>query len=71
MGFERLVDMEEMGLKDVGWGAPDEDVLNYAFQHFSNMKTPFISYIITMTSHGPFTNAGNYYQTKHLKELKI
>ncbi len=64
MGFERLVDMEEMGLKDVGWGAPDEDVLNYAFQHFSNMKTPFISYIITMTSHGPFTNAGNYYQNK-------
>ncbi|WP_207642353.1 LTA synthase family protein [Pseudobacteroides cellulosolvens] len=64
MGFERLIDMDDMGFKDVGWGAPDRDVLNYAFDHMTKMSRPFISYIITMTSHGPFTNAGKYYDNK-------
>jgi len=70
MGFERLVDMDDMGLKDVGWGAPDKDVLNYAFLHMSKMNSPFISYIITMTSHGPFTNAGKYYENNAFEEVE-
>lgn len=63
MGFERLVDMETMGLKDVGWGAPDKDVLNYSYDYISKKKGPFVTYIITMTSHGPFTNASNYHHS--------
>ncbi len=64
MGFESLVDMDDMGFKDVGWGAPDRDVLNYAYDHMTKMNRPFISYIITMTSHGPFTNANKYYENQ-------
>lgn len=64
MGFERLVDMDDMGFKDVGWGAPDRDVLNYAYDIMTKLNGPFISYIITMTSHGPFTNASKYYENK-------
>jgi phosphoglycerol transferase MdoB-like AlkP superfamily enzyme len=69
MGFDRLVDMESMGLKDVGWGAPDRDVLNYSYEYMPKQKEPFISYIITMTSHGPFTNAANYYENKAFKSV--
>ncbi|MDP4181540.1 MAG: LTA synthase family protein [Bacillota bacterium] len=70
MGFNKFIDMDAMGLKDVGWGAPDKDVFNFAYDYLSKIKPPFISYIITMTSHGPFTNAGYYYNNTLFNDVK-
>lgn len=61
MGFQKLFDMSEMNLKDVGWGAPDSEVFHFVEDKLSGQQQPFFSYVITMTSHGPFTNARNYY----------
>ncbi|MDP4093523.1 MAG: LTA synthase family protein [Bacillota bacterium] len=61
MAFKQFYDMNKMNLKNVGWGAPDKDVLNYTIDTLKTLKQPFISYTITMTSHGPFTNVRNYY----------
>ena len=50
-----------MHLFNKGWGASDEDVLNYAKNKLSKTSEPFLAYIITMTSHASFTNASHYY----------
>lgn len=70
MGYRHLADMEEMGLKHIGWGAPDRDVFNYAENQLKNEKEPFFAYTITMTSHGPFTNANNYYNNSNYDDVQ-
>ncbi|MCR4436848.1 MAG: LTA synthase family protein [Clostridiales bacterium] len=70
MGFEEFYDMLKMGMKDVGWGAPDQDVFNFAAKTIKTLEQPYLSYIITMTSHGPFTNARNYYNNSRYDDIK-
>lgn len=70
MGFQEFNDMTEMKLKDEGWGAPDNKVFNYALERLKSVSSPFLSYIITMTSHGPFTNAGYYYHNEEYDDIK-
>jgi lipoteichoic acid synthase len=69
MGFQEFNDMTKMNLKDEGWGAPDHKVFNYALDRINSVKSPFLSYIITMTSHGPFTNAGYYYHNNEYDDI--
>jgi phosphoglycerol transferase MdoB-like AlkP superfamily enzyme len=70
MGYQKLVDMTEMNLKDVGWGAPDSDVFKFAENRLKSEKEPFFAYTITMTSHGPFTNANNYYNNNNYDDVQ-
>lgn len=70
MGFQEFFDLTRMNLVDAGWGAPDSEVLDYAYNLLEKQKQPFFSYIITMTSHGPFTNAGNYYNNREYSGIK-
>lgn len=70
MGFDRFYDIAKMNLKHVGWGAPDHDVFNFASDMIKKQKTPYLAYIITMTSHGPFINAKNYYENKQYIDIK-
>ncbi|HEX2945089.1 MAG TPA: LTA synthase family protein [Clostridia bacterium] len=59
-GFEEYYSIEKMNMKDVGWGAPDEKVFDFALNRISGAEKPVLSYAITMTSHGPFTSVLNY-----------
>lgn len=61
MGFKNFYDLNSMKYNDEGWGAPDDKVFSFAFDKMSKSNAPFLSYIITMTSHGPFSSARNYY----------
>jgi len=61
MGFKKFYDINSMGYIDEGWGAPDDKVFSFAYDKMANSSEPFLSYIITMTSHGPFASARNYY----------
>lgn len=70
MGFQDFYDIDKMGMENVGWGAPDCDVFNFAYDTFSNSDKPFFSYVITMTSHGPFTNASNYYNNSIYNDIE-
>ena len=70
MGFEQFYDMHKMDLRDSGWGAPDKYVFDYVLEKLETITPPYLSYIITMTSHGPFTNAGYYYKNENYKDIK-
>ncbi|MGE5473282.1 MAG: LTA synthase family protein [Ignavibacteriales bacterium] len=61
MGFDKFYDMEDMNLKDAGWGAPDHEVFNFVLEKMKNQSGPFFYYIITMSNHCKFLNVLNYY----------
>ncbi|MCX8132078.1 MAG: LTA synthase family protein [Clostridia bacterium] len=65
MGFKEFHDMQKMGLGNVGWGAPDKDVFAYTLGQMKKQISPFLYYVITMTSHGPYTNANYYYDNNN------
>jgi phosphoglycerol transferase MdoB-like AlkP superfamily enzyme len=62
--------MRKMNLKDEGWGASDREVFDFAANTIKSLTEPFFSYIVTMTSHGPFTNARNYYNNSRYDNIK-
>ncbi len=70
MGFSRFWDIIRMDIDEIGWGAPDEDVYSFMLDRMKEETNPFYYHIITMTSHGPFHNAKNYYNNKSYNDLK-
>lgn len=70
MGFLEYDDMDKMGLQHVGWGAPDSQVFDYTMDKLKGQHEPFLYYVITMSSHGPFTNARNYYNNSDYDDIK-
>jgi lipoteichoic acid synthase len=70
MGFHFFHDMFSMGLKEIGWGAPDRAVFDFVKTRLMTQKEPFFYYIITMTSHEPFTLARPYYQNNFYSGVK-
>lgn len=71
MGFDKFFDIEEMGLEEKGWGASDEDMFNYIKNFLKTIKsTNFFVYIITMSSHGPFTIVQNYYTNSQFDDIE-
>lgn len=62
MGFQAFNDMFSMRLKEMTWGAPDGSVFDFVKTRLLSQREPFCFYIITMTSHEPFTLARQYYQ---------
>lgn len=62
MGFKDYFDIDKMKLENKGWGAPDNELLDFAESKIKDEQKPFFNYIITMTSHGPFNNVLNYYK---------
>lgn len=61
MGFQKFYDIGSMNYEDEGWGAPDHKVFSFALDKMKKAGKPFVSYVITMTSHGPFESVRNYY----------
>ncbi|MFN4245951.1 MAG: LTA synthase family protein, partial [Brevinematia bacterium] len=71
MGFDKFFDIEEMKLEEKGWGASDEDTLEYVKIKLKTIKnTNFFIYIITMSSHGPFTFVKNYYTNDLFEDIQ-
>ncbi len=62
MGFRHFFDMQEMGLREIAWGAPDKSVLGFVNAQLLTQKSPFFYYVITMSSHEPFNLTRSYYQ---------
>jgi lipoteichoic acid synthase len=70
MGFGMFFDIEGMGLHDVGWGAPDKAVFDFVATKLRQQKEPFFYYIITMSSHEPFTLTRPYYQNNFFSDIR-
>jgi len=66
MGFDYFYDIRDMKLEMKGWGAADGDVFEFVLKELRNEKKPFFYYIITMSSHFPFTSVLNYYKNQDL-----
>ncbi|MEI6213709.1 MAG: LTA synthase family protein, partial [Desulfuromonadales bacterium] len=69
MGYDIFYDQQRMMLPTEGWGASDARVFDFALQHLSSKRKPFFDYIITMSSHEPFTNVHNYYTTDRFNDV--
>jgi Phosphoglycerol transferase and related proteins, alkaline phosphatase superfamily len=61
LGFKDFFDMTKMNIPESGWGIPDNQVFNFAVDKLKTVQQPFLSYVITMSSHEPFNSARNYY----------
>jgi phosphoglycerol transferase MdoB-like AlkP superfamily enzyme len=70
MGFDRFFDMDAMGLHDVSWGAPDKSVFDFVAARLRLQKEPFFYYVITMSSHEPFTLTQSYYQNNLFSDIR-
>ncbi len=70
MGFNKFYDIKSMKFEDEGWGAPDHKVFDFAFNKMQQTKQPFCSYVITMTSHGPFESSRNYYNNPRFDDIE-
>ncbi len=69
MGFNRFYDRLRMRLHEQGWGAADEEVFTFAKNKLGQSNRPFFDYIITMSSHEPFTNIKHYYRTNQFDDV--
>lgn len=70
MGFEEFYDINKMKLKMKGWGAEDKEVFEFMLRKMKEEKEPFFYYIITMSSHMPFTNVLNYYRNEKFENVE-
>jgi phosphoglycerol transferase MdoB-like AlkP superfamily enzyme len=63
MGFKTFYDLFAMELPEKGWGACDGEVFDFVAGKLKTQSDPFFYYIITMSSHEPFSAASAYYAT--------
>ena len=69
MGFREFYDIEKMGLPEEGWGASDRSLFRFVESQLAREESPFFYYVITMSSHEPFTNVRSYYQDRRFDDI--
>ncbi len=69
MGFNEFYDIKKMNLKEYGWGAKDEDVINFLEDKLKQQKPPFFYYVITMSSHPDYRNVRAYYNNDDYSDI--
>jgi lipoteichoic acid synthase len=70
IGFQKFYDMFAMGIKENGWGLPDDSVFTFVRSRFTSQKQPFFYQVITMSSHEPFTLIKPYFQEKNFNDIR-
>lgn len=70
LGFGKFYDMAGMNIPESGWGVPDNEVFDFAVNKLKTVKQPFLSYVITMSSHEPFDSARNYYNNSAYDDIQ-
>jgi phosphoglycerol transferase MdoB-like AlkP superfamily enzyme len=54
-GFEKIVGQEDFAFdKKTKWGAYDEELFRYFIEDTENLTEPFVSMLLTLTSHEPY-----------------
>ena len=69
MGFRDFYDRERMKLPEEGWGASDRNVMKFVERQLSDEQMPFFYYLITMSSHEPFTNVLHYFHNERFQDI--
>lgn len=58
LGFEHFMDADNYAADASGWYAQDAEFFRQSVDYITDLPEPFLSYLITMQSHGPFRNHG-------------
>lgn len=69
MGFQTFYDMYDMKLREQGWGASDSGLFAFVNQKVQSASNPYFYYIITMSSHEPFTMVDEYFTTSRFDAI--
>ncbi|MCX7025032.1 MAG: LTA synthase family protein [Spirochaetes bacterium] len=69
MGFETYWSRDEMRLPESGWGAKDDDVLDFVAGKIEAATKPFFYFVITMSSHGPYRIVPGYYADRSFDDV--
>jgi lipoteichoic acid synthase len=70
IGFQKFYDMFAMGIKEKGWGIPDDSVFTFVRSRLPGQKQPVFNHLITMSSHEPFTLIKPYFQNKRFNNIR-
>jgi lipoteichoic acid synthase len=70
IGFQKFYDMYAMGIKEKGWGLPDDTVFSFSMSRLTAQKEPCFYHIITMSSHEPFTLIKPFFQDKQFDNIR-
>jgi phosphoglycerol transferase MdoB-like AlkP superfamily enzyme len=70
IGFQKFYDMFAMGIKEKGWGVPDDSVFTFVRSCLAGQKQPFFFHVITMSSHEPFTLIKPFFHDKHFDNIR-
>lgn len=66
-GFDESLFREQLGgLPAIGWGLADKEFLERIIPHLQNRARPWFAYLITLTSHHPYT-----FIPEELQELEL
>ena len=69
MGFREFYDRVRMNLPEQGWGASDRNLFQFVESQLARERSPFFYYLITMSSHEPFTNIRSYYRDLRFDDI--
>lgn len=70
MGFQSFLGRKEMRLSKFRWGGSDGEMFDYILKYSTHLKSPFLLYVITLSSHIPFTLVNDYYSTHEFDDVK-
>jgi len=55
LGFDRFYNVDDYKFTDgIGWGLPDENFFSQSIDYMKKEKKPFLSFMLTLSSHDPF-----------------
>ncbi len=70
MGFDGFIDRIEMDIPEKeAWGILDHEVLDYVYSNLGKSENPFFYYVITMTSHAPFSGVLSFYKNPDFDDI--
>jgi len=70
MGFQKFYDLKDMRLAEFGWGGADGEMFKFIENKLLKQKKPFFYYVITMSSHLPFSRVRDYYHNQEFDDIK-
>ncbi|WP_027623278.1 LTA synthase family protein [Clostridium lundense] len=69
LGFQNFYGAHSFNLdEEIVMGLSDKSFFNQSFDKINSFKEPFYSFLITLSSHYPFTNTDNTFNKGNLKE---
>lgn len=71
LGFETFHSIDSFTVDEkLGWSLSDESMLKQAYEKITQLKEPFYAFLVTLTSHHPYSYIPPEYQTLNLNGIE-